>query len=290
MASSGGVILHYYEPETTKELIELVCELNTRQEYFDIVGYTSNIYFKDTYNVDNLITTRRLNSFQDNKNEVTCECGVSVSKLSKEMVSQGVVGFAGLIDLPGTIGAAVYGNAGCYDCLLSDVLISVKVLESNGVTKEYKTEELHYSKRNSDFKRGAIKGAILSVKLKKNYGDIKMIERMAAENHTNRIKTQPGPQNNLGTTYCYFGKRTKLGVIVKYASGLLCKVASALTLNVRSWKMELTLIGYKKLIPYLWNIDRFIWKDSQADKYFVEYQKVINKLFQNPQLEIEVKE
>lgn len=48
-----------------------------------------------------------------------CECGVSVKRLSAEMVKSGFVGFAGLCDLPGTVAAAIYGNAGCYGCDLS---------------------------------------------------------------------------------------------------------------------------------------------------------------------------
>lgn len=103
----GGMATNYYEPESVEELVELVRSFYYTGEKFDLVGITSNIYFKDSYNVDNLVSTKQINRYTEDDSVITAECGVNVARLSREMVAKGVKGFEGLIDLPGTVGGGV---------------------------------------------------------------------------------------------------------------------------------------------------------------------------------------
>ena len=84
----GGVAIHYFEPETIEEVVSLVRSLQNKNELFDLVGLTSNIYFKNTYNVENLISTKRLTSYREEGDSLYAECGVNVTKLSREMVER----------------------------------------------------------------------------------------------------------------------------------------------------------------------------------------------------------
>lgn len=291
----GGVAKCYYEPETQKELILLVDKLNKAHEQYDLVGHTSNIYFKDSYNIGNLISTKRLNHWTETDTDIYCECGVSMQLLSRSMVRQGIKGFEGLIDLPGTIGGAIYGNSGCFGNLVSDLLVDVDVLMSDGTRCMLRKNELHFSKRSSAFKRQLISGIILSVHLKKEKGDTEQLKAMAVKNHQERMNTQPRPQKNLGTTYSEFGKKTLQGIIISLLSKFYSRVLQLMgsdyqTRCKKKYEFEYTLVGGRSVLPYLFSRDRFIWWDSKADDAFDLYKKVVHRLYVSPTLEIEIKQ
>lgn len=291
----GGQILNYYEPETIDELVTLIRTLQANHEYFDLVGLTSNIYFKNTYNVTNLITTKRLTHYYDDKDELYAECGVNVSRLSRYMVNQGVKGFEGLIDLPGTVGGGIYGNSGCYGSLLTDMLISADVLLPDGTLTTFSKDDMGFTLRMSCFKSGKCEGFIIGAHFKKEYGNRDELILKAQKNHEDRLSNQPGPKFNLGTTYCTLGSRTLYGKIIGKISGIYERILRIKKIDdkrrrKKRYEFELRLVGGKCAIPYLFNLQRFMWLDENADNTFVIYQEAINRIFKNPELEIQIKE
>ena len=289
----GGVAYSYYEPESLEEFKNLLSYLYREKSSFQVVGMTSNIYFKNTYNIEHLISTRKLTTWIETEDGIICDCGVSSSLVSRRMVDKGYKGFEGLIDLPGTIGGAIYGNAGCFGCLVSDLVESVDVLNPNGQVRTYSNKEIGFSRRMSNFKNGSICGVILSSKLKIEKGNATELKAIADKNHELRKQTQPAPKNNLGTIYCELGNRTKFGRIIGIVGGVYFRLLKLKGYDFakRSYLrelFELKLAGGHKCLPYL-EKGRFIWKDERADNVFEKYQKVINRLYRHPRLEIEIK-
>ena len=290
----GGAVEKYYEPESIEELVSIITDLNRTGSRWDLVGMTSNIYFKESYHIDNLISTKRLNHWEEKDDIIVCDCGVNVQLFSHKMVESGIKGFEGLIDLPGTIGGAVYGNSGCYGNLISDYLLHVDVLLTDGSIKTFQKEDLHFSQRQSDFKRGVLKGTILRVTLRKEFGNKEELKLLAEKYHNMRKATQPGPQNNLGTTYCKFGARTRKGRLLSLLSGLYSRIYRLFVKDEKVCKrkrfeLEFKLVGGSSVLPYLFHEGRFIWKDDKADDAFDKYQTIVKKLYTNPQLEIEIR-
>lgn len=291
----GGVAIHYFEPETIEELTTLVSSFYEKHEQFDLVGLTSNIYFKNSYNVDNLISTKRLTHIKESDSIIYVECGTNVAKLSRDMVENGIKGFEGLIDLPGTVGGAIYGNSGCYGCHLSDMLVTADVLLPNGAIEVLNKEDFGFGWRKSVFKTGKIKGVVLGVNLRKEAGDREELRREAYKNKEDRKRNQPGPKYNLGTTYCSLGSRTLLGRVIGLLGGFYYRVLRWRALSEKErrdkrYQFELTLAGGHNALPYLFHIQRFMWLDIDADKAFLEYQKAMKRLYVNPALEIEIRQ
>jgi UDP-N-acetylmuramate dehydrogenase len=114
----------FYEPESKEELTSLCRDLYKRKEDFLIIGHTSNIYFTPDYHANIIVSTRKVKDINISDDSINVDCGVSVRSLSRRMVDLGIKGFYGLIDLPGTVGAAVYGNASCFNCSITKLLIS----------------------------------------------------------------------------------------------------------------------------------------------------------------------
>lgn len=290
---NGGTIKNFYEPENTNELIDICSSLYKRNIKFDLIGHTSNIYFTPNYNSQYMISTRKCNFFGEKKNTLECDCGASVRKISRLMVSKGIKGYEGLIDLPGTVGAAVYGNAGCYNCSINNLLISLKILLSDGSVREMTISDLNLSNRSSALKRGELNGVIISVILRKEQGDYESIETLAKQNHIKRLNTQPGPRNNLGSVYSssrwsllsYFPRV----IVFIYSSILKFFIKDERELWLKKNRFLLQLLFSGDLEPYIYNWNRYMWLDEKSHKLFWKYVKIHSFLFSNSEFEIEIK-
>lgn len=284
ISKNKGIIDCFYEPENINELIELIKILYNKGEYFDLIGHTSNIYFMPDYSSRIMISTRSCNKFRIEKNEIICDCGVSVRSLARQMVSLGFEGFYGLVDLPGTVAASVYGNASCYGCSINDLLNSFDMLCTDGQIRTLRKDALSLTKRSSSLKRGEIQGVIISVHLNikkgSNEDEIKKSQIVQEKRNT----TQPGPASNLGSIYKNTGKPRFLYyilIIVVRLVSLFCKVEKK--------TFFFKLLGAEDIMPYVYSWNRYIWKDNNAHLKFWKFHKLHKRLFTNSEFEIEIK-
>ena len=290
--ANGGNIGTFYEPETKEELIDLCRSLYKEKKSFDLIGHTSNIYFLPNYSVDIMVSTRRLKNVQYKDDLIMADCGANVKSLAHAMVNEGVRGFEGLIDLPGTVAAAVYGNASCYKCSVNDLLVSVEFLQDNGEIVKLKPEDLKFKKRSSALKRGELRGVILSVTIRKEYGDAETLRKLAEENHKKRLLTQPGPKDNLGSIYAVTEGYSKGSWLIRKMASLMC-LPVRITHKDKYAKAKLSAIlklyNASELVPYVYGWNRYIWKDAEAHELFWQFHKVHQKLFKKSDFEIEIK-
>lgn len=292
--AQGGMIGTFYEPENLDELRDICSTLYLEGKDFDLVGHTSNTYFLPDYSVDNMLSTRKCNNIVEETDCIVCDCGVSVAKLSRQMVDKGIKGFEGLIDLPGTVGAAVYGNASCYGCSINALLISFELLKPDGDIVTVYPNDLKLSKRSSSLKRHELKGIILSVKLKKEQGDVILLKELAEKNHHLRKVFQPSPKDNLGSIYASKQKKTAFGFIVLGIAkffGLIYGLTGKNFKQVRDKQKEivLTLLQARELLPYVYGWNRYIWKDELAHTLFWKFDKIHRLLYKYNEFEIEIK-
>ncbi len=292
--AQSGMIGTFYEPENLDELRNICSTLYLGGKVFDLIGHTSNIYFLPDYSVDLMVSTRKCNHYTLTEDVIECDCGVHVAKLARKMVEEGVKGFEGLIDLPGTVGAAVYGNASCYGCSINSLLISFELLKPDGDIVTVYPNDLKLSRRSSSLKRHELKGIILSVKLKKEQGDAILLKNLAEKNHHSRKVSQPSPKDNLGSIYASKQKKTPIGLIVLGIAkffGLLYGLTGKNYRQVRDKQKEtvLSLLQARELLPYVYGWNRYIWKDEQAHTLFWKFDKIHRLLYKSSEFEIEIK-
>lgn len=292
--AQGGTIGTFYEPENTDELRNICSSLYLEGKDFDLIGHTSNIYFLPDYSVDVMVSTRKCKHYTLTEDAIECDCGVPVARLAREMVENGVKGFEGLIDLPGTVGAAVYGNASCYGCSINALLLSFDLLKPDGTIQTMYPNDLKLTKRSSSLKRNELKGIILSVKLKKKQGDVNVLKNLADKNHHARRVSQPSPKDNLGSIYANAKKKTPVGYIVNgIAKGLafLYGLTGKNKKQTRDKQKEivLSLLHARELVPYVYGWNRYIWKDELAHTLFWKFHKIHKLLYKNNEFEIEIK-
>lgn len=290
--AQGGMIGTFYEPETKEELIDICRSLYKDGKQFDLIGHTSNIYFLPSYSVDIMVSTRKVKKVEYKDNLIIADCGANMKALAHAMVDEGVKGFEGLIDLPGTVAAAVYGNASCYKCSVNNMLVSVEFLKENGTIITLKPEELKFTKRSSALKRGEIKGVILSVTLRKEYGDAELLKKLAEQNHNKRLLTQPGPKDNLGSIYAVTEGYKHSSLVIRMLASLIC-LPIRLTHKEKYSKAKLNTIlrmyNAADLRPYVYGWNRYIWKDDKSHDFFWKFHKIHQKIFNESDFEIEIK-
>lgn len=281
----GGIIEDLYLPESKEELIECVNELNKSDKQFFIFGHTSNCYFLPSFNAETVISTRLLNHYAVLGDRVICEPGAHIKTVAKDLTNQGFIGYSGLVDLPGTVAAAVYGNAGCFGCETKDIVQSVEILLPNGTIRTLKNEDLGFKKRSSALKRNEIQGVILLVSLKKENGDRKTLLAHSEACHRERQQTQPGPANNLGS--CFMSGTKTLGL--RIVERIVYHIGNLLKFDKRQrLKLLLKIYGERKLVPYLFELNRFMWTDKQSHEVFNQYVAFYRKIYKNAQLEIQL--
>ena len=292
--NGNGEASYYYEPESLDELIELCSELYRSNQQFDLVGHTTNTLYIDGYSCENLITTRKLSGFEIYDDFIACQCGVSVRKLALNAVDNGIEGFEGLIDLPGTVAAAIYGHASCYECDISSLLVEAQILTTDGKIQTVTPEWFEFTHRSSALKKGEKKAVILSLKLKCKRGDSGELKKIAEINHTKRITSQPEAKNSLGSIFRDQGRPTFLNycislIIKAYTIILRFVKCSDEQIDRRCKHLIFCLLGATDIEPYVKYWNWYQWNDEKSHRLFWKFVRLHKLLFTRSVFEIEIK-
>jgi UDP-N-acetylmuramate dehydrogenase len=127
--------------------------------------------------------TRHAFRTQDGDTLLSSEAGADLKTLARESIARGLKGLEWAVDVPGTLGGAVVGNAGAYGGYICDSLLSVKVLESDGTIQHLKNAECGFCYRDSRFKQQLReeRTIVLSATLMLRSGNAKEIAAQAAQ-------------------------------------------------------------------------------------------------------------
>ncbi|MBP5216045.1 MAG: UDP-N-acetylmuramate dehydrogenase [Alphaproteobacteria bacterium] len=132
------------------------------------------------------------------KGKIICGAGLLNGALKKILIDNAVGGLEFLCSIPGSLGGAVYSNAGCFGYELSDVLLSAKIIDKKGNIKEVAAKDFHLSYRHSDFPADWI---ILELTLKTEEKAASEITETLKKNSEYRRVNQPQGIKTAGSTF-----------------------------------------------------------------------------------------
>ena len=165
-ARIGGPADIFLMADTAAELARIVKLLWKYEMDFTLLGGGSNVLVSDR-GIRGVVVLNRAKGVKFNSGEqppVTAESGVVFSNLANRCASKGLAGLEWAATVPGTVGGAVYGNAGAFGGDMAGNLISAELLTEHG--KETLTvEQFGYGYRTSVLKRGELKAIVLSAEL-----------------------------------------------------------------------------------------------------------------------------
>ncbi len=181
----GGEAQDFKVVRTPQELLELI----KSNPDFLIIGGGSNLLVSDE-GVDCLVIKNEITGVESKGNIVTVKSGTPLQELVDYTVSHGLSGLQKLSGIPGTVGGAVYGNAGAYGQTISDYLSEVVVFDGNKITTLTKSE-CGFNYRDSNFKRS--KYIILEASFLFESGNPEILKQEAQETISKRlVKYPPG--------------------------------------------------------------------------------------------------
>jgi UDP-N-acetylmuramate dehydrogenase len=130
---------------------------------------------------------------------LVAEAGASMTALAKRCAAAGLAGFDWAISIPGTVGGAVWANAGAHDGEMAHVVREVEVLVADGERRWIGAEECGFAYRDSRFKHG--NEVVLGARIGLEDGDPDAISALIAAHQARRLATQPLADQNAGSVF-----------------------------------------------------------------------------------------
>lgn len=199
----GGPVTGMISINSAREMefaLTNIWELNVP---YHILGSGSNLLISDS-GYDGIVLHNRSHNVKVNTKVdpplVTAESGASLGQVAQLASRRGVSGFEWANSIPGTVGGAVYGNAGAHGSDISQMLQSALVLTREDGTRLLSNEDMGYQYRSSQFKRERKNVTILEATFVGQKADPEDCMNLLHELTEKRRKTQPvGP--SFGSTF-----------------------------------------------------------------------------------------
>ena len=186
----GGPADVLAQPADEAELAALLKRAGEHAVPVTLVGNGSNLMVLDK-GISGIVI-KLSNSFSDMKalgNELTFGSGISLAMASKKAASLSLSGLDFAVGIPGTIGGAVYMNAGAYDGEMAKVVTSVRVMDRVVIFSELKASELAVAYRHTALQNSGL--IVTSVTVSLQPGEAESIKAKMDDFSQRRIAKQP---------------------------------------------------------------------------------------------------
>ena len=166
-----------------------------------LLGAGTNLLIADA-GVEGLVVRMVNRDHHVEGTRVRAGAGLKMMRLARITADAGLRGFEFAIGVPGTVGGAVYQNAGCWDKELREVLVEVCGFVPGAGRQKWSPADLELGYRTSALRDGALKGALVveaTIQLKR--GDGEEAKRQMARLTAERNETQPIKTKNCGSVF-----------------------------------------------------------------------------------------
>ena len=197
----GGVASVLFTPKDIKSLSNAIIYLKDNSIKFKIIGRGSNLLFSSKLYDGVLIKLDNLNHIDFLPyNKVVVGAGVSLLKLSNEICKRGLTGFEFASGIPGSVGGAIYMNAGAYNLDMGYVVRDVKVLTPSNQIITLVNKELNFHYRDSFFQHNP-GYVILEASIRLYNGKEEAIRQVIKERRDRRVLSQPLEYPSAGSVF-----------------------------------------------------------------------------------------
>lgn len=196
----GGAAEVLCEPESRGEVCGLVSLLKDKNEPYTIIGNGSNLLVSDA-GIDGVVIriARRMNKAEVLGEKISAESGILLSELSSVAAKAGLTGLEFASGIPGTLGGAIYMNAGAYGGEIGALIETVTYISEDGAIKTSGREELSFGYRKSSFSENG--GILLGCTLALSEGNEKEIRKKMQELAKKRAEKQPLSYPSAGSAF-----------------------------------------------------------------------------------------
>ena len=196
----GGPAQLFVQQQTEQQLCSAAALCKEQAVRYYLLGNGSNILFADEGFAGVVLDISALGSdIAVEGNMLTAGAGVRLVALCRAALEHGLSGLEFAYGIPGTVGGAVYMNAGAYGGEMKDVLTVVRYLTAEGEVVQASAAELDLSYRHSIFEENG--GCILSAQFALQPGNAADIRAKMDELMAKRVDKQPLDKPSAGSTF-----------------------------------------------------------------------------------------
>ena len=197
----GGNCIALIEPREVSDIVETIKICRENSIKFFVIGNGSNLLVPDEgYNGVIIKLKSEFSKIEVEGDYLIVNSGAKLSEVYTVAYENSLTGFEFASGIPGTIGGAIYMNAGAYGGEMKDIVESVEVLDlDNFELRELKNEELEFSYRKSIIQRRNY--IVTTIKLKLQKGNKEKINAVYEDLRERRNSKQPLNFGSAGSTF-----------------------------------------------------------------------------------------
>lgn len=187
-------------PSNIDELIRLLNYLKDNNIKYKVIGGGANLIFKDDFYDGVLIKLDNFCDLDIKDTKIKVGAGYNLIKLALKCCKLGLTGFEFATGIPGTVGGAIYNNAGAYKSDMGYIVESITVLDENYEIKKLYNKDLNFHYRTSllkETKKYICLGATIILK----HGKIDNIMEVIEDRKSRRLMSQPLEYPSAGSVF-----------------------------------------------------------------------------------------
>ncbi|MFZ3069642.1 MAG: UDP-N-acetylmuramate dehydrogenase [Anaerolineaceae bacterium] len=190
----GGPVLGLLPVNTLDELRFAANSLWSLEVPFRIIGSGSNILVSDS-GYGGVVLLNHCHNIkihsQEEQPTIYVESGANLSNIARQSALRGLTGMEWAASIPGSVGGAIYGNAGAFGSDISHCLLSAQVLYPDKGEVTLSVDQLDYTYRSSALKRDRPNVVIVSALFSAAHSTREAAWKLLTENSEKRQATQP---------------------------------------------------------------------------------------------------
>lgn len=186
-------------PKSKEQVIKSVEVCKENKIPFYLIGNGSNILVRDGGFRGVVISLKEVNTIIVDGDKIEAECGAMLKAVSDKAMENSLTGFEFACGIPGTIGGAVFMNAGAYDGEIAHVIESAEIIDEECNIVRLSNKDLDFGYRSSIvMKKGY---TVLSAVFKLEKGQVKTIKELVYDLTNKRESKQPLEYPSAGSTF-----------------------------------------------------------------------------------------
>ncbi len=196
----GGRADYFLTPENKEQLSALLKLVKEQKMPYFILGNGSNLLVGDKGIRGAVICLyKKMDKVEADGEFLSAQCGALLSKTASVAMKAQLTGFEFASGIPGTVGGAVYMNAGAYGFELKDIIDTVEYIDADGKIKELSGSDERFGYRKSPFTDSGC--VVLGCRFSLKKGNPDEIKELTRDFTTRRVTKQPLGKPSAGSVF-----------------------------------------------------------------------------------------
>src|SRR5438132_5517970 len=192
----------YFAEMSNPQSIQLALEgCRLRGIPYLLLGAGTNLLIADA-GIEGLVVRVVNRDYEVEGTRIRVGAGLKMMRLARIAADANLRGFEFAIGVPGTVGGAVYQNAGCWGKELRKILVEARGFQSGADRRTWSPQDLAFGYRTSALRAGPLRGSlVIDATIKLERGDGEESKRLMTRLTNERSQTQPIKTKNCGSVF-----------------------------------------------------------------------------------------